>query len=178
MAKMVTNPAIQSISGRLGSDMVIRRLADGRMVICRKPDFRHRKLSPAQELHHQKFREAAFYAREAAIAQPLYAQRAAAKMVTAYNLALADWFHPPVVQSIQFRDDFIRICATDDFLVASVDVSIFDAQGSLVEQGPALQTGKQWWEYLPQKHPSPGFRIVAAARDLAGNLTSAETTRK
>ena len=48
MAKMVTNPAIQSISGRLGSDMVIRRLADGRMVICRKPDFRHRKLSPAQ----------------------------------------------------------------------------------------------------------------------------------
>ena len=77
MAKVHSNPIIAGTSGTLGKQLAVRRLADGRTILCARPDFSHRKLSPEQELHHRRFREASAYARYAAKTQPVYAERAA-----------------------------------------------------------------------------------------------------
>src|SRR5689334_22680233 len=105
MAKVHKNVVIEGLSGKLGDQLVFRRLRDGRTIVCAKPDFSNRALSVDQVAHHKKFREAAAYARQAARTEPLYAQLAAGTMKTAYNIALADFFHPPVIERIERKEE-------------------------------------------------------------------------
>ena len=179
MAKIRSNPILQGLSGGLGSQLMFRRLRDGRTILCVKPDFSNRKLSQEQKAHHQRFREAAAYARQAAKEKPIYAELAAGTMKTAYNIALSDWFHPPVIHEMSWQAGKVRITASDDVLVRQVRVTILDEQGQALEQGEALQakgssTGLGWWVYSPGSRPAGRCRVVAEAQDLAGNVTRAE----
>jgi len=65
-----------------------------------KPDFSNRKLSVEQKTHRARFGEAAAYAREAAKRHHIYAQLAKGTMKNAYNIALSDWFHPPIIHQV------------------------------------------------------------------------------
>lgn len=47
---------------------------------------------------------------------------AAGTMKNAYNLALEDWFNPPVIQRVGRYGAAIRIWVTDDVRVAGVQV--------------------------------------------------------
>lgn len=177
MAKIHSNLVTQGLSGSLGRDLMLRRLADGRTILCVKPDFSKRTLSDEQQTHHQRFREGAAYARGAARSQPIYAQVAAGTMKTAYNIALADWFHAPVIHAVEMMDGYIRVRASDNVYVAQVRVSILNEDGELWEQGEAVETGSGsgWWQYRPGRFPQDGEKFIVEARDLAGNVTQVET---
>ena len=166
MARIRTNVIVEGLSGKLGDQLVFRHLRDGRTIVCVKPDFSRRVLSKDQKAHHERFRAAAAYARGASINQPIYAKLAAGTMKNAYNLALGDWFHPPVIHGIQKRNGKILVQASDDVCVAGLRVMIVDGAGSVLEQGDAIQLEGDLWEYPPIAEG----KVIAEARDLAGNV--------
>ena len=100
MARIQSNLVVQGLSGGLGN-LTFRRLQDGRTIVCAKPDFSHRKFSREQKAHQSRFQAAAAYAKATAQTQPIYAQLAAGTLKTAYNVALSDWFHAPVIHQIE-----------------------------------------------------------------------------
>jgi hypothetical protein len=170
MAKVVDNIITEGLSGRLGDQLVFRRLRDGRTILCKKPNFSNRKLSEAQKEHHRRVKEAAAYARKASRRDPLYARLAEGTMKNAYNVAFGDWFHPPVIQRLGWYGAAIRIWATDDVQVAGVQVLVLDGNGEILEQGEALQGRGDWWEYIP----AAAGKVVVEACDLPGNKVQAE----
>jgi hypothetical protein len=166
MTKVSNNVLVRGLSGKFGGQVVFRQLRDGRTIVADVPDFSNRVLSKDQKAHHSKFKEGAAYAKEAAKTQPLYAQLAAGTMKTAYNVALADFFHPPVIHTVERKKSAIRIQASDDVKVTRVSVTIFDTNGRVLEKGEATQGKIDWWEYISQ-HTG---RVLVEARDLAGNV--------
>ena len=130
-----------------------------------KPDFSRRKFSQGQKSHQRRFQEAAAYAREAAKTHPIYAQLAVGAVNSPYNWALSDWFNPPVIHSIKRTGNLIRVDASDNVMVAKVQVTILDAEGKVLEQGQAVQVEANWWEYVSSNEG----KVVAETWDLAGN---------
>jgi hypothetical protein len=170
MAKVRDNILVRGLSGKLGDQVVFRALRDGRTIVCAKPDFSNRKLSKDQKEHHKRFKAAAAYARIASRTNPIYAQLAAGTMKNAYNVALGDWFNPPVIHKIERKNGGIRIQASDDVMVASVQVLILDEQGKVVEKAEGIKGKGDWWEY----ESTAEGKVVVEARDLAGNVARAE----
>lgn len=170
MAEVVDNVIVEGLSGKLGNQIVIRRLRDGRTIVCKRADFSRRKLSEAQKEHHKRVRQASAYAKPASLSNPLYAQLAEGTMKNAYNVAMGDWFNPPVIHRLGRYGAAVRIWATDDVQVAGVSVSVLDENGEVLEQGEAVQGRGDWWEYSP----SAAGKVVVEARDLPGNRVSAE----
>jgi hypothetical protein len=131
----------------------------------------------------QKFILSSAYAK-AAIKDPatkaLY-QAVATGGQTAFNMAFADAFIAPKVESIDPGSyhgavgDTIKVKATDNFKVANVKVSVHNAAGDLVEQGNAvMQTDEVEWLYKATALNAviAGSKITAVATDLPGNSTS------
>lgn len=170
MAKVVNNIFVRGLSGQVGGQFVMRRLRDGRTIVCKSPDFSSRKLSDAQKEHHQRVKRASSYAHGASRSNPIYARLAEGTMMNAYNVALRDWFHPPVIHRLGRYGTAIRIWATDDTQVAGVQVSVLDEKGEVLEQGEALEGRGDWWEYVP----STSGKVVVEARDLPGNKVKTE----
>ena len=167
MAKVKDNLVLRGLSGSLGKDLMLRRLRDGRTILCVKPDFSNRKFSDGQISHQQRFREAAAYARKAAKDEPLYAELAAGTMKSAYNVALSDWFNPPVIRRMERIGNMIRILASDDVRVKRVWVILLDGE-QVLEQGEATLAGGDWWEYAIQTR---GDTLIVKVQDLPGNVT-------
>ena len=170
MAKVVNNIFVRGLSGQVGGQFVIRRLKDGRTIVCKSPDFSGRKLSESQQEHHGRVKKAAAYARSASRSNPIYAQLAEGTMLNAYNVAVRDWFRPPVIHRLGRYGAAIRIWATDDVQVAGVTVFVKDEKGEILERGKAVQGRGDWWEYVP----SAMGRVLVEARDLPGNTVTAE----
>ena len=170
MAKVIDNMLVRVLSGKLGDQVVLRRLRDGRTIVCAKPDFSNRKLSKGQKKHHKRFQAASAYAREASRSNPIYAQLAEGTMKNAYNVALRDWFHAPVIQRLERRGKTVRVEVTDDVMVASVQVMILDKKGKVAEKGEAVRKKGDWWEYALGTEG----KVIVEARDLPGNLAREE----
>jgi hypothetical protein len=170
MARVHNNLLIRGLSGKLGDQFVIRQLRDGRTIVCTRPDFSRRILSASQKEHHRRVKAAAAYARPASRENPIYAELAAGTMKNAYNVAFGDWFSPPVIHSLERQGRAIRIAASDDVRVASVEVLVFDEAGKEVERGQAIQGQGDGWEYVP----SAAGRVVVEVSDLPGNIVRGE----
>jgi len=98
---------------------------------------------------------------------PIYAAVAAGTAKNAYNLALSDWFKPPVIHQITQEVGSILMHATDNVQVTEVRVTISDEQGNMLEQGKAVPLEKgAWWEYAS----TTGGRVHVEAFDPAGNM--------
>jgi hypothetical protein len=172
MAKVKDNPITAGASGKLGKLLVFRRMKDGRTIIATLPNYTNHKWTPDQKTHHNRFQEAAAYARSASKTKPIYAQRAAGTSKNAYNVALADWFHPPVIHEVSRQAGCIRVSATDDVQVARVLITILDGHGQSLEQGQAARINDSWWEF-ETAIPAEG-KVSVEAFDLAGNCTRHE----
>jgi hypothetical protein len=149
MAKVENNLLFRGASGKIGGQFVLRRLRDGRTIICNIPDFSNRKLSKDQKNHHKRFQAASAYAKGASRTNPIYAQLAEGTMKNAYNVALGDWFHPPVIHKVERRGKVIRVQATDDVTVSVVQVIIMNEMGKVLEKGEGGKGKGNWWEYTP-----------------------------
>jgi hypothetical protein len=175
MTRVHNNIFVRGLSGKLAGQFVLRRLRDGRTAVCKIPDFSSRKLSKEQKNHHKRFKLASAYAKAASRSNPLYAELAEGTMKNAYNVALGDWFHPPVIQEVKRRDKVIRVQPSDDVCVASVRVLVLDEKGKVLEKGEGVReegpsTSSGCWEFAP----SAEGKVVVEVRDLAGNLVKVE----
>jgi len=167
MAKVRNNIFVRGLTGKLGDQVVFRTLRDGSTIVCNKPDFSNRKLSKDQKQHHKRFQAASAYAKSASRSNPIYAQLAVGTLKNAYNVALGDWFHPPVIHHLERKGKSLRIQVTDDVMVAGVQVMVLDEKGKTVEKGEGIKGKGDWWEYVPTAEG----KVVVEARDLAGNVT-------
>jgi hypothetical protein len=169
MAKAKRSGFLTGVSGKLG-DAVFRQMKDGKTIIARKPDFSNRQFSQDQLSHQDLVKLAAAYGTVASKEHPIYAQKAEGTKKNAYNVAFADWFHPPVVHGIRYAAECLRVEAWDDVLVTRVRLTILDEEGNILEQGDAKLQYGPFWEYRPT---SMG-RILVEAWDMPGNVARHE----
>lgn len=165
MAKVTSNVMMRGLSGTLGRDFFVRTMRDGSTIVSAKPDFSHRKFSQEQLTHQSRFQSAVAYARVAAKTNPIYAQLATGTTKSAYNIALSDWFNPPVIHDIKRLNGTIHVDASDNILVHKVLITIMDEAGNVLEQGQAMQVHDTQWDYVTATEG----KIRAEAWDLAGN---------
>jgi hypothetical protein len=170
MAKVKRNLMLQGISGAINKTLVFRQMRDGTTVLSAAPDFSRRVFSKGQIAHQSRFQQAAAYARRAAKTNPIYAELAKGTTRTAYNIALSDWFNPPIIDLVKCEERRIRIWASDNVLVTKILVTVMDEQEKVLEQGQAQQVTETIWEYSAQ---ATG-RVIVEAWDLPGNKTRAE----
>ena len=99
------------------------------------------------------------------------------------TVAVADFLHAPDVDEIDVTDyhgainDSIRVRVTDDFKVQQVQVSILNADGTLVEEGNAAKQGNEIdWIYTATatNESKEGDKIVVRASDKPGNISAME----
>jgi len=90
---------------------------------------------------------------------------------------MADWFHAPQVLAIDLSGwngaagEVVRVQAYDDILVKHVIVRFNDADGELLEEGAATETGNLWWAYTTKSTLTGAVTVTATAVDLPGNMT-------
>lgn len=90
--------------------------------------------------------------------------------MSAYNIALSDWFNLPVIHKIEWQERRIRIWASDNVMVTRVQVMILDEEGNAVEKGEGIRREGDWWEYAP----TATGKVVAEAWDLVGDVVREE----
>jgi hypothetical protein len=165
MAKVVSNELMKALRGALG-ELVFRQMPDGSVVSVRSIFHRRTPFSRAQKDHQSRLKEASMYAGFAAKSQPIYTELARGTLKTAYNIALSDWFNPPVIHQVQWSDGQIRVEAIDDVLVTKVQVTVLDEGGQVLEKGEAIRSHGNWWEFSSHAR---GSMIIAEAWDLPGH---------
>jgi hypothetical protein len=186
MAQSKENVLIKGLSGTIGDLLTFRQLF-GKTIVGKRAGPSTVPPTAKATAVRMKFKRCSAYARAAArdpVTGPQY-KASAGEGITAYNLALADAYHAPEVIAIDAKhyhgrlSDTITVHAKDDFKVVSVLVSIYDVEGSLVEQEYALQQGNMLdWLYTSIRENTvlTGSKIKAIARDLPGNIGSLEIT--
>lgn len=183
MAESKNNVITHGLTGLVG-DMLVFRNRGGKTFVSSKPKERTGELSEGQKLQHERFQEAILYAKSATSNPDTKAEYAKAITgnETAYNVAVADFFHAPNIKSIDLSGytgktgETITIRATDDFIVVDVTVSIYNADGTEVEHGQAICTNGADWIYTATADNSSldGDRIVVRATDMPGNKSEEE----
>jgi hypothetical protein len=184
MAKSKRNVITYGLSGKIG-DLLVFRQVDGQTIVSKMPK-QSTTVSEKQAAHRKRFQQAMVYA-TSAVESPetgeLY-KAAAKKRQTPINVAVADFFNAPDIENIDLSEyagnegDKIRITVSDDFMVKYVRVKIFNADGSLVEEGEAVRDAGDLWIYTAVQNNEnlSGDKIVIMASDLPGNTVSEEQT--
>jgi hypothetical protein len=170
MAKADLNKLIKSLHGKVG-DFVFREMPDGSVVVSIAPKKKQKASKGQKAYRHGTFTDRTQWAKWAYKHYPIYEELAAElPMVNAYNLALKDIAHPPVIHRVVRRNGRIRVQASDEIQVAGVRVTVHDAKGKLLESGEAQQVRNGWWEYVPRCKG----RVSASAWDIPGNKVRME----
>jgi hypothetical protein len=101
----------------------------------------------------------------------------------AYNIAVADFFHAPDIEEVDFSaytgavGNTIRVRAIDDFKVEAVTIEIYNPDGSMVESGNAIKqaNGLDWvYTATALNEDLSGDRVVIKASDMPGNISEKE----
>ena len=171
MAKLKNNKLLKGLRGKVGG-LVFRLMPDGSTVVSRAPTRKKKKGTLAQMAYRNgTFKDRTQWAKWAQHEYPIYAELAADRpMINAYNMAISDAAHPPVIQQVLRKEGRILVHAWDEIMVAGVKVTVHDAQGNLLEAGDASQVETGWWAYTPQAEG----RVSASAWDLPGNQVHME----
>ncbi|MDR1169542.1 MAG: hypothetical protein LBK97_01745 [Prevotellaceae bacterium] len=184
MAKSKKNVVTYGLSGKVG-DLLVFRQVDGQTIVSQTPGKSRTPESKKQAAHRKRFQQAVLYA-QIAIESPETGERykavAAKKGKKAFNLAVADFFNAPDIENIDVSGycgnagDQIRIIARDDFAVKSITVRIVNSDGSLVEEGEAVNSVSALWIYTATQDNEnlEGDKITVTVSDLPGNVSSDE----
>lgn len=186
MARVINNPLLRGVSGKLGDTHVYKRLPNGMVVMANAPAAR-RSISEKQKANSERFKEAARYAKRQ-MADPdmkaEYKKGVTYNKSTPYRVALTDYLNAPVVHYIKplgysgTIGDLITIKATDDFRVAAVNVDILSHQGIVLEKGSAQQNPRKrhMWNYRTTvvNTQVAGTKIKVVAFDMPQNRTEKE----
>ena len=181
MAISKNNIATLGLMGRIGS--FVFRQWYGKTVVAKKQS-PYYSSSPAQSSHRQLFKRASLYAKNVMLHPELlqFYQSRIRGGQRAYNLALADYFHPPQIIQVDTSafngsaGSTITTKVTDNGKVVSVMVRIEKADGNLLEEGNAIQQedGLHWKFSVSNHHIQQGTIIKVIAIDLAGRSSVSE----
>lgn len=181
MAESKNNIVTHGLSGKVG-DLLVFIQRNGKTIVSKAPKERTGGLSDKQEIQKLKFQRAVLYAKtimnDASKKQMYEAMSDDSKGISAYNVAVADLLNAPKIQEINLSaytgnpGDTIRIIATDDFEVVSVIVKIENSDGSLVEEGSAVNNGAEWiYTATVLNSDLSGDKITITASDYPDNVT-------
>lgn len=181
MAESKNNVLTHGLSGMVG-DLIVFRNRGNKTIVASKPKERSGETTETQKAHQKKFQQAIVYGQNAVTNPDFKAeyQAAASDGQTAFNVAVADFFHAPDIESIDVSNytgkigDTIKVTVTDNFKVTGVSVVIYNADGSEVEHGLALQDDlKSKWVFTAKVENTSldGDKIVVEASDLPGNIS-------
>jgi hypothetical protein len=186
MARSKDNVLTQGLSGSIAGLMTFRQRA-GKTVVTKMRRRTPASKSPQAVAVRERFRAALNYAL-IAIKDPetkaFYQSKASAGQ-SAFNMAFKDAVTPPVIHSINTVNyhgagaDTITVQAIDPFKVVSVKVSIKEADGTLLEEGNAVQQSNTVdWLYTATKANAglTGSKVTAVATGFPGNSSSLEVT--
>lgn len=184
MAKSNNNIVTHGLSGRI--DELVFRQRFGQTVVTRNPRV-SREPSNAQLSLRSRFRQAAAYAKAAVsdAATKLFYGSKAKEGQSAYNVALADFFNTPEIGEIDTSayngstGSRIMVPVTDGGKVVSVKVKIQKSDGTLIEEGAALQqsNGLYWMYYASALNNSlSGSIISVSATDLPNHSSLKQIT--
>ena len=177
MAKVESNLVIHGLSGMLGKQLVVRRGMNGQYILSAAPHNPSTDVTDAQAQQREKFRQAILYAKSAQ-KTPEYKDAAETRGLSTFNVAVADFLHPPEIKRIDLSgykgapNETITITAVDDVKVKTVGVMIVADDGTLVEKGSAVAapTGNQWLYTTKNPAPFTSVKIVVDVADLAGQV--------
>ncbi|MGF7141327.1 hypothetical protein [Roseimarinus sediminis] len=188
MAEVKSNLATKGLSGMIGKTLVFRQ-SFGKTYVSAAPVRSEQEPTAVQLEHRGRFQEAVFYAKAAiheAETKDAYAAVAEKRQLrSGYMVAVADYFHAPDIKEVDLdaytgvAGDLITIKVTDDFKVKWVTVEIYESDGTLLEQGAAVESpdGLSWvYAATAENSSREGDRIVVKASDLPGNVSENETT--
>lgn len=182
MAKATLNSVVGGISGKSGG-FVFRQMG-GETFISQPASVRPGTGSRAQQAQRDRFKQATWYARRV-LADPcqLEAYQALGKQLNrrADELVTGDFLTPPVVDRIDVSSyqgqpgGVIRVLATDDIEVVSVDVTVQAAGDVLIERGPAAKVHGVWcYTAIASAPVGAALTIIATAKDRPGNIASGQ----
>ncbi len=182
MAKVRRNIVMEGSSGVLGDQIVLKLDKAGRTILSIKPRLDpNRPFTEAQLAQQDRFREATAYAKEAAEREAVYAEKAEGTAKSAYNVAVADWFHSPEVREIDLSGytgepgETVRARVSDDVQVTQVSIVIAAQDGAVVEQGEMSLEQGQWYTYTTTADCPPGAAtVLVTGLDLPGHAGTAE----
>ena len=177
MPTIYKNFIMEGMRGTLGSKLVFR-VSKGRTIVSMKPKYSDgRVFSEAQLAQQEAFSDAILYG-QAKKDEEIYKTLATGSKKSAFNIAVADWFHAPEVKDIDLSGwhgaagEPIRVQALDDVHVKHVIIRIKDGNGDLLEEGSAAETTEMhWYEYAAVGSYTGTLTVTATAIDLPGNMT-------
>jgi hypothetical protein len=160
---------------------IVFKIRKGKQFVAAPPTVKeNHKPTPNQLAAQNRFKFASEYANAAIKDAYLKAeyQNVASKRQSAQNMAFKDAYNPPEVLNIITQGytgtagNIIVVHAVDDFKVTSVNVSILNEPGEIIETGVAVSDkhGVVWVYTVTVANSNiTGCKIVATASDLAGN---------
>jgi hypothetical protein len=186
MAKSGNNIVTHGLSGQVGGLLVFKTL-HGKTIVSASPRKSNHEPSDKQKEHQKHFQEATIYGKTVEVTPELRAQYESIvpEGGSVYLVALVDFLNAPKFDEVDVSKyvgnpgNTIRIRVTDDFMVKTVEVTINDQEGSLVEQGSAYKqaNGVDWvYTAVAQNSSLTGDKIVVKASDLPGNIATSEST--
>jgi hypothetical protein len=183
------NILTQDLRGEVGKTIVFRQRGD-KTFVARYPRPRNPQLKATQKQLKQrsKFQEAVLYAKTA-IANPtqkaIYQahHKVKRKLMTAFNVAIADYLNPPVVHRIDTSNyhgnigDKIYFIILDNFSVQAVKVALHQSGGTLIEQGEAVKEGMLYiYTATAAQSSITGSTLTVIVTDLPKNVTEKKQT--
>lgn len=187
MAVNKQNVVVEGSSGKIGKTLVFRQRG-GVTIMSKNPVLREDYV-PTEDQVTQRFlfMEAAWYAK-GAISNPVLKAEYKAKAKpnqSAYNIAFKDYTTAPILHSVNYSaytgaiGTKISCRITDVLAVVSVKVTLREDDGTLIEEGMAVQSDlKLDWVYTATVAHTPiaGTKIFVEMIDTPGNIYEKEVT--
>lgn len=181
MAESKNNIITHGLSGKVG-DLIVFSQRNGKTIVSRAPRDKTTEDTDNQKAHKRKFQRAILYSKGVMSDQDTkedYTEKAdRSRGITAHNVAVADFLNAPDIDSIDASaytgnvGDVIKIVALDDFAVKMVIVKIENGDGTLVEEGQAVDNGAEWiYTATANNADLSGDKITVTATDNPDNLT-------
>ncbi len=183
--KSTNNIITEGLSGKI--QQIVFRQHAGKTIVSKRPKITTIPPTASQLNIRLTFRDAVIYGRSI-LADPVLnlAYKAKARPgQTAFNVAVADFFKPPVVGDIStdnytsLAGSYVTVPVTDNFRVKSVTVSIKKPDETLVEEGAAvLQPDGIHWQYdvTVLGGSTAGNIVTVKAGDTPGHFTVKQIT--
>lgn len=186
MAESKNNIITHGLSGKVG-DLIVFSQRNGKTFVSKAPRKKTKEDTENQKEHKRKFQKATLYAKSVIndpVQKELYAAASdTSKGMSTYNVAVADLLNAPDIETLDLSGytgkigDVIKIIVLDDFAVKAVTVKIENADGSLVEEGSAVDSGFEWvYTATVNNKDLSGDKITIKATDNPANVTEMNQT--